>query len=74
MPDISCHRDLENIVDDQISGENDQDDYRYDAEDNGKIHRIKKLRSHITPVDAEFDIIVFSRFIILKSVFCQNGF
>ena len=74
MAYVSCHRDLENIIDNQISGENDQDDCRHNAQDNGKIHGIRKLCSHITPVDTEFDIIVFVLIIILITVFFQNGF
>ena len=54
--DVSGHRDLKNVVDDQIAGENHQNEHRRDRQNGVCIHDAGKLGGGIAPVDADAEL------------------
>ena len=70
-PDIPGHRDLEHIVDDEIPGENDKQDYPGNGHDRHGVHNVGHPGPGVAPVDAGINVIVPSGLALVAVVF-QN--
>ena len=71
--DVVGHGDLEDIIDNQVSGEHNQQQHRRQRRQRGRVHVLGHLGSGVAPVHAGIHIIVLLPVLVLIAVVGQNG-